>query len=394
LISPPASERAHVPANLTLAITNGCNLHCSHCWPDSTAQQLHSSTPLRILERIVAEFVGLGVEHVCLTGGEPLTHPAWFDLLAFTCGLPGVREVCLQTNGTLLREDQVRALAMLGGEGLVVQVSLDGATAETHDRLRGAGSFAQALRALRLLAEYGLGNRTRVAFTEMRHNFSELPGLLELLEGMGIGRLVSGTLVRHGRAGRNELPLPPTPEQYRDLLGLFYTHAQFRNRYTGLGNIAALEWHIGQTNCAANGCACLDHPYVTADGRIYPCAMLQAGRYAVTGVHERPVAELLAEALPLWAEIPSIRRRRALELEACAGCSGRRHCSGGCLGRAYAAHGQVMAVEDRCSLRKAVYTWNRADSLPFGNDGGPPTDSRGEKPDRSEQLAASRSRFS
>lgn len=58
----------------------------------------------------------------------------------------------------------------------------------------------QLLNVTNLLADAGLGKKSIVAFTEMRHNFRELPGLLNLLHSIGISRLISGTLVTKGRA--------------------------------------------------------------------------------------------------------------------------------------------------------------------------------------------------
>ena len=85
--------------------------------------------------------------------------------------------------------------------------------------------------------------------------------------------------------------------------------------------------------------------------------MLPVDKYAGDSVHHRPLDEVLMEALPTWGELPKLNRRRSLELEACKECPGRLHCAGGCMGRAYAASGDFMNVEDRCALRRSVYSW-------------------------------------
>ncbi|MCK4790007.1 MAG: radical SAM protein [Desulfobacteraceae bacterium] len=345
------------PKMVTLMITNGCNLRCRHCWPESRSSNVTPPVPVDTLRRLIQELVHLGVEEICLTGGEPLTHPDWLEILDFSCKQSGLKRVRLQTNATLLTEEDIKVLRSISFEGLSVQVSLEGATAQTNDRVRGSGSFERAFRGLKLLAEGGLGKQTLVAFTEMRHNFMELPLLLEMVDMLGIGRLVSGTLVLGGRAAQTDQLVPPTPSQYRDLLDLFHSDVQFRSRYKKTGNIAALEWLAGRLNTSPQSCICIETPYINADGQMYPCVMLPIEKYGVQGVYHRPLDEVLTEGALLWAELPELNLRRSEELEACKECIGKLHCAGGCMGRAYAASGDFMTVEDRCALRKAVYSW-------------------------------------
>ncbi|MBW1704732.1 MAG: radical SAM protein [Deltaproteobacteria bacterium] len=345
------------PKMVTLMITNGCNLRCRHCWPESRSSNVTPPVPVDTLRRLIRELVNFGVEGICLTGGEPLTHPDWFEILDFSCKQSGFKKISFQTNATLLTEADIKVLRSISFEGLSVQVSLEGATPQTHDRVRGSGNFERAFRGLKLLAEGGLGKQTLVAFTEMEHNFTEFPLLLEMVDVLGIGRLVSGTLVLGGRAAQTDQLAPPTPSQYRDLLDLFHSDTQFRSRYKKTGNIAALEWLAGRLNPSPQSCICIETPYINADGEMYPCVMLPVEKYAVQGVHHRPLEEVLTEGALLWAELPELNLRRSVELEACKECTGKLHCAGGCMGRAYAASGDFMSVEDRCALRKSVYSW-------------------------------------
>ena len=345
------------PKTLTLMITGDCNLRCLHCWPECRPHETPAFVSTGKLKGVLKEWAGLGLEEICLTGGEPLTHPDWLEILGFACGLPGLQRIRLQTNATLLGAREAKALASIGFKGLVVQVSLEGATASSNDRVRGSGSFESAWQGLKFLSEAGLGGQTVVAFTEARHNFGELPALLEMLDQLAIGSLVSGTLVQGGRAAKTSRLAPPTPSQYQEILDRYCADAGFRERYQRIGNIAALEWLRGGFESHSEQCACIEIPYITAEDRIYPCRMLPIEKYAVRGVFERPLEETLAEAIPLWSELPELRQRRSVELEECNACPGRLHCAGGCLGRAYTSSGDPMTVEDRCALRKSVYLW-------------------------------------
>ena len=74
-------------------------------------------------------------------GGEPFLRDDFLDLLAYA-QRAGIT-TCVSTNGTLLDDDLVERLAAM--DGLYLQVSLDGATPETNDAIRGAGTFARIL---------------------------------------------------------------------------------------------------------------------------------------------------------------------------------------------------------------------------------------------------------
>jgi radical SAM protein with 4Fe4S-binding SPASM domain len=352
------------PRILKLMITNGCNLQCQHCWRDSRPHDKLFPIPANILKRLISEFVQLGVERIHLTGGEPLTHPDWYDLVKYSCAQPGVKEVCIQTNATLLTEIEVNALTSLEYEGLSIQVSLDGGTAQSHDQVRGSGSFEKTLRSLNLLADAGLGKQSTIAFTEMRHNFHELPGLLNLLHSIGISRLISGTLVSKGRAGLTNALHSPLPSQYRSLLDYYHENSSFRELYEAMGNIAAVEWYKGMFCSESKGCTFIEKPYITANGVMYPCEMFPVDEFSVSGVDKRSVKDCLEQFLHILTGLHRISMHRIKSLEECGDCPGKLHCGGGCMGRAHACYGKFMAVEDRCVLRKAVYTWKPRTEVP------------------------------
>ncbi len=348
------------PRSLTLAITQNCNLACVHCWPESGAHAIEGSLEAKALEQTIESFIRLGVKELTITGGEPLTHPGWLDILRFSLQQPGLETLCLQTNATMLTEADVYSLTALQWSRLIIQVSLDGASAPINDAIRGGGSFAAAWRGLNLLVEAGLAANCKVAFTETRQNIHELPELVIRLHRMGIGAVISGTLVCAGRAqSAGQLSLPE-PRQYEELLERFHTDAEFRESYRAMGNIAALEWYRGRGAPDDLACKCGEHLYIDGKGILYPCTMLPFPQYAVAQVHQRSVAEVLSQAAASWSNLPGLVAKRRSGILQCRHCAGKEHCAGGCLGRALVSDGDDMAVEDRCLLRKAVYTWEPA----------------------------------
>jgi radical SAM protein with 4Fe4S-binding SPASM domain len=341
-------------------ITSGCNLKCHHCLLDCGPLRVDSAVPSDALIKIIRDFINSGVHKLNIAGGEPLAHPEWMRIVDFACCRSELEHVTLQTNGVLLDEETIRQLAKMAPERFRMQVSLEGATALSHDAVRGPGSFETTLRGIRLAIRKGLGERTQVAFTEMAHNFHEIPQLLALLDGIGISRMVSGTLVRGGRAAASRQLTAPSSAQARDLLDLYHKDRAFRDRYDRMASISVIEWYKGRSEPAERICNCIENPFISATGRLYPCVMLLSEKYAVAGVFHRSFEDIMSEGLPIWAELPQISRRRMAQLDTCEGCPGRLHCGGGCMGRAFAHSGVLMVPEDRCVLRKAAYCWKQS----------------------------------
>ena len=261
---------AESPRSLTLAVTGGCNLACAHCLVEA-GPAIGGHVPAPTVRRIVSEFAALGGEAICLTGGEPLLHPQWRELLASCREQPSFRSLSLQTNGTLIGDAQVRALQSLRFDGLAIRVSLDGGSPATHDRVRGPGAFRRTLAGLRRLAAAGLGSHVSIAFTEMRHNMHDLPALLELVEVLGL-RPSRAERWSHG-AGRR----PPTISRPRRPSSTGAARPLPRRSALSRvvrrpGNFAG--WWKHRRERGPECCVLVEHPFVTAEGTI-PGALLR-----------------------------------------------------------------------------------------------------------------------
>lgn len=355
----------HPPETVTLMVTDGCNLSCRHCWLDCHTTKNAAPVDAPKIQHVIDEFTKLGTTHINLTGGEFLSHPDWHEILQFSLHHVGIDGVCLQTNATLISHKHIKALLELNLDKLTIQVSLDGAHARTHNLVRGFGSHFRVMTALHLLVDAGLGHQTQVAFTEMAHNMLELPELLEDMNKMGIGRLISSTLVKGGRAAASTRMNLPTPVQYWELIHLYQTDAVFKELYDRKATIAAIEWFKNRMASSSDGnCKCLKNIFVDAQGRVYPCTMLLLDRFASQSVYKQPLETVLAEILSQWSEIPKLHRHRQDALhQCCSRCPGKSHCGGGCMGRAAVRRGELMDPEDRCSIRKAVYYWTMQPSV-------------------------------
>lgn len=340
------------PGTLTLAITGACNLLCSHCWVRSGESASAGHVPEGALRRILDEFAAIGGGGIRITGGEPLCHPHWLDIARYSCSL-GFKAIILQTNAMLLTDEHIAALRELDFPGLMIQVSLDGATPGTHDLVRGDGAYSGVRKGIEKLVQGGLARRVSLFFTEMRHNLPELLDLFEFADSMGIGSVTTGTMVRCGRAAETSLLAPPDVEQYLSLLERYDSDARFRELYRSIGTVAALGWRAGDA-VREECCTFVENPYLTPTGRLYPCLLCHSDEYSVSAVFEKGLAVALAEGAPLWSSLLEISRRRARTIAECRDCPKIQSCGGGCMGRAWGSCGEFQAADDRCEVRRAI----------------------------------------
>lgn len=355
------SAGMHCPGILTIAITGACNLACGHCWVGAGEDSSHGHLPLESVRRMVKEFAAIGGTGIRITGGEPLCHPHWLDIVRFSTA-QGFETVALQTNAMLLTDEQLAILRELDFPGFSLQISLDGATAQAHDLVRGAGSYRQVLQKLTKLVQAGLGGKVSLFFTEMRHNLEEIPELLDVAASIGVGSVVTGAMVLCGRGGVTSSLAPANVGQYLRLLAQYDHDDHFRDLYAGIGTVAALEWRRGDA-VRQESCTFLTNPYLTPSGRLYPCLLCHCDEFSVSGVFEHGLVAAFAAGVPLWSSLLRLSRSRAATLAQCQDCPGKSACAGGCMGRAWGSCGSLLAADDRCAVRRAVYEKYQVNSL-------------------------------
>ena len=113
----PLTDALHRPIrDLRISVTDRCNFRCTYCMPrrvfDSSHRFLERSKLLSFeeLERVTRLFASYGVKKIRLTGGEPLVRNELEVLIQRLAVLPGIEDLSLTTNGSLLTLDKARAL--------------------------------------------------------------------------------------------------------------------------------------------------------------------------------------------------------------------------------------------------------------------------------------------
>lgn len=199
---PPLDLPEGVPplSSFYLYMTTGCNLACRHCWITPTFVNGEPSPgdclDVDLLRQAVVEAKPLGLSRAKLTGGEPTLHPQFVEI-ADMLTAEGLR-LDMESNGTLI--DAVLARHLKDETNLsFVSVSIDGATAETHDAFRGVpGAFDAALRGLDHLVDAGYEN-VQVIMCPHHGNVGELEDLVSLGVERGAGSVKFNPVMRSGR---------------------------------------------------------------------------------------------------------------------------------------------------------------------------------------------------
>jgi diadenosine tetraphosphatase ApaH/serine/threonine PP2A family protein phosphatase/pyruvate-formate lyase-activating enzyme len=187
------------PPRLWVYTNFDCNLACGYCAVASSPRARRRRIGLERFRALVDEAVVEGFAELYVTGGEPFVERDIVAMLEYASDrLP---TVCL-TNAMLFTGRRRAELARLAGRPwLVLQSSLDGARAATHDRWRGDGTWARAVEGIRHAREVGLP--VRVAMTETPDNAGEAEPLRALLEPLGASLAVR-PLVARGFATEGE----------------------------------------------------------------------------------------------------------------------------------------------------------------------------------------------
>jgi MoaA/NifB/PqqE/SkfB family radical SAM enzyme len=170
------------PWKLWIYTNYDCNIRCSYCVAKSSPNAPRRAIGLANAKRLVDEAVALGFSDVFFTGGEPFLLNEIYDMLAYSSAR--VKTTVL-TNAMILDKGQrIEKLKAIAHDNLIVQVSLDGGCAETHDAYRGAGAWAKTVEGIRLLQQHGF--RVRLSTTETPANSAHLHQVCEFHRSLGI----------------------------------------------------------------------------------------------------------------------------------------------------------------------------------------------------------------
>jgi mycofactocin radical SAM maturase len=167
------------PICLTWELTYACNLACVHCLSSSGRRDPNELSTAECMA-VIDELQRMQVFYVNIGGGEPTVRRDFWELVDYaTAHDVGVK---FSTNGSRITPQVAARLA--AGDYVDVQVSLDGATAEVNDAVRGVGSYATALQAMEHLSAAGFAG-FKVSVVVTRENVPQLDAFKAIADRYG-----------------------------------------------------------------------------------------------------------------------------------------------------------------------------------------------------------------
>ena len=331
----------YVPHVVAWNLTRRCNLECAHCYisagpSETAATELDTAACLGIVDQLL---LVNPAPVLILSGGEPLLREDLSEIAGYASARGAT--VVVGTNGTLLTDDRIVALAAAGVRG--VAVSVDSLRPSYHDNFRhGKGSLADTLAALARLSAHRLDFIVQTTVT--KGNRAELERLVAWAADAGAVSFNCYFLVATGR-GASLADL--SPSDYEAVLAdLTRWQRQYRGRMLVRAKCAPhFMRHVHQADPESpilnyeTRCPCgTQYCRITPDGQLTPCPYIPE----VAGdLRTQSFAEL-------WRSAPLFRRLREGELGGkCGRCEYRRLC-GGCRARALALEGDVLAADPSC----------------------------------------------
>lgn len=337
------------PRSVDVEITSRCNLRCQYCYyfdnPSVTYQDLPTNEWLKFFD----ELGRCTVMDVTLQGGEPFIRK---DLPELIDGIVRNRmRFSILSNGGLI-DEKIASYIAKTCRCDSVQISVDGASPETHDVCRGKGSFEGAIRGIRILRRHGIPITIRV--TIHHYNVLDLENIAHLLlDELGLPgfSINSAGYLGSCRKSSRELLLTASDRE-SSMETLLRLSEKYQGRISAMAGplVEAQRWKKMENALSEGapqfpdggyltGCGCPTNKIaVRADGAIIPCCMLA---HLELGRINRDSFEDVWQQSPI---LNGLRQRHAISLNTfdfCAGCPYIPYCTGNCPGLAYNLTDQV-----------------------------------------------------
>ncbi|EKE21780.1 MAG: radical SAM protein [uncultured bacterium] len=330
-------------------ITTDCNMRCKHCrgaYEDKEVVNIGLADFRNIL-LFTREHLGEGAGYL-ISGGEPLKHPQFRELMIELSNYPKAGEfVTITTNGSLLKDSTLDFLQSLNFPELRISVSLDSSSQEIHDEFRGFNkAYQRAIQAIRLIGKRD-GIRGIVRATIRQEQLDELFDIAMIAHSCGADALSVSSIIPSGTALRDP-SLFFTAETKKKLSDMI---KELREEFKGRMTID-LNDPLAYIDSESVSCGCEDEYggciagigtfSVEPDGVMLPCPLLP----------NHPIMNCLGksseEILTGYISSPFILELIQRNLKGkCGKCRMRFSC-GGCRARAAYASGDYMGEDPDC----------------------------------------------
>jgi mycofactocin radical SAM maturase len=310
------AEGLDAPICLTWELTYACNLACVHCLSSSGRRDPDELTTAEA-KRVIDELERMQVFYINIGGGEPTVRKDFWELVEYaTAHGVGVK---FSTNGSRITAERARWLA--ASDYVDVQISLDGATPEVNDAVRGAGSYATAITAMEHLHDAGMKD-FKLSVVTTRHNLCQLDEFEAIAQRYG-AQLRITRLRPSGRGADVWEELHLMPHQQRELYDWLAPRGDRVLTGDSFFHLAPFGDGLPGLNlCGAGRVVCLIDPV----GDVYACPFAIHEEFRAGNVREPRGFQGVWRDSDLFAEL-----RQPETGGACSACDFYDSCRGGCM---------------------------------------------------------------
>ena len=206
------TREADVPYHGSFELTPLCNLDCKMCYvhlqdPSVKHQMLSGEQWISLIQQAIDE----GMMEAMLTGGEAMTHPAFWDIYMYLInhGIP----TQVKTNGLLLNEEAIKRF--LAYRPYRIDISLYGCDSESYVAVTGVDAYEQVVRNIRMAVESGLGIQIMVTPSNYMAPWAER--VMQLAQSFGVKVMapqllgIAGPACGYARCDARLLEFGPSP---------------------------------------------------------------------------------------------------------------------------------------------------------------------------------------
>jgi len=319
-------------------ITENCNLRCIHCYQEDYVYMDLSDEKIFSIVDIINNSLNKWNKYgrVSLTGGEPfLKKNILYKLLDYFENTEQVYWLGILSNGTLIEEVDATRLKSYS-KLKEVQISIDGATSKSHDRIRGAGNFSKAIRAIQILKQHNIP--VSMMFTLHRENSKEALPVIKLAEDLEINALTIERIVPMNDNDVEKFYMS-AKELEKQYLQIYHLKKQIETRSALKIRVSRPLWVLTDKNLGGFCPAGFSSLAILHDGTILPCRRL-----------EIPIGNILTDGLfKIWytSDVLWNLRDKHKSGKYCRNCQYLPQC-GGCRAVAYQMTGNYMADDPQC----------------------------------------------
>lgn len=161
-----------------LAVTDRCNLRCFYCMPEEGIKYVPRTELLSYeeMERLIQLLVGMGIEKLRITGGEPFVRKGMLEFLGRICKIEGLKKVNITTNGTLTAP-LIPTLKEMGISS--INLSLDTLDRDRFFAITRRNEFDKVMETFEALLHHGMSTKINAVVMEGK-NIDDLIPMVEL----------------------------------------------------------------------------------------------------------------------------------------------------------------------------------------------------------------------